>query len=51
LWPAEPVTQPGFGPNAVHPSHAQMVANVMKFGFVKQSGASFVEDERNPSVP
>jgi len=51
VWPAEPVSQPTFVANGVHPSHAQMVANVMKFGFVVASGAGFAEDERNPSVP
>jgi hypothetical protein len=51
VWPAEPISQPTFVANGVQPSHAQMVANVMKFGFIKLSGASFIEDERNPSVP
>jgi hypothetical protein len=50
VWPAEP-SQPGFGPNGFQPSHAQMVANVMKFGFVVRGGGGFAENERNPSVP
>ena len=49
-WPADPL-QPAFTANGIHPSHMQMVTNVMKFGVIKDSGGTIAEAERSATIP